>query len=76
MYNIQSEHSYVVLSSNIKLVNYVFRPLNLAIIRFVLSLHNQYYLQHHDHDNAATAADYDTTQSPPHSIECKQTLYQ
>jgi len=40
MYNIQSEHNYVilVLSSIIQLVSYMFRPLNLAIIRFVLSL--------------------------------------
>jgi len=36
------------------------------------------YLQHRDHDNAApvTLADYDTTQPPPHSTECKQTWYQ
>jgi len=78
MYNIQSENNYVVLSSIIQLINYMFRPLNLAIIRFVLSLqravlHNQCYLQHHDHDNAVTVADYNTTQPPPHSIVCKQT---
>jgi len=38
MYNIQSEHHYVILSSIIQLVNYMFRPLYFAIIRFVLSL--------------------------------------
>jgi hypothetical protein len=38
MYNIQLEHNCVILSSIIQLVNYMFRPLNLAIIRFVLSL--------------------------------------
>jgi len=38
MYNIQFEHNCVILSSIIQLVNYMFRPLNLAIIRFVLSL--------------------------------------
>jgi len=32
------------------------------------------YLQHHDHDNAATAADYDTTQLPPHSMECNSII--
>jgi len=46
MYNMQSEHIYVILTSIIQLVNYMFRPLNLAIIRFVLILqwtvlHNQ-----------------------------------
>ena len=50
MYNIQSERNYVILSSIVQLVNYMFRPLNTAV----------------------TAADYDTTQLPPHSIECKQ----
>jgi hypothetical protein len=38
MYNIQSEHKYVILSSIIQLVNYMFRPLYLDIVRFVLSL--------------------------------------
>jgi len=36
MYNIQSEKNYVILSSIIQLVNYMFRPLYLAIIRLYL----------------------------------------
>ena len=44
MYNIQSEHSYVILSSIIQLVNYMFRPLYLAIIRLYLAYRGLYYI--------------------------------
>jgi len=37
MYNIQSEHNYVMLPSVIQLVNYMFRPIYLAIIRLYLA---------------------------------------
>jgi len=36
--DIQSEHNYVILLGVIQCINYIFRPLYLAIIRFVLSL--------------------------------------
>ena len=39
MCNKQSEHNNVILSSIIQIVNYMFRPLYLVIIKFVLSLH-------------------------------------
>ena len=46
MYNIRLTHKCVILSSKMQLVNYMFRPLYWAIIKFVLSLqrtvlHNQ-----------------------------------
>jgi len=44
MSNIQSEHNYVLLSSIIQLVNYMFRPLNLAIIRLYLAYRGLYYI--------------------------------
>jgi len=37
MYNIHKEHNYVILSSIIQLVNYMFRPLCLAIVRLYLA---------------------------------------
>jgi len=40
MFNIQSEHNYVILSNIIQLVNYMFRPLYLSIIMFVYTLLN------------------------------------
>ena len=44
MYNIQSEHNRVILSSIIQLVNYMFRPLYLAIIRLYLAYRGLYYI--------------------------------
>ena len=36
MYNIQSEQNFVILSSIIQLVNYMFRPIYLAIVKLYL----------------------------------------
>jgi len=44
MYNIQSEHKYVTLSSIAQLVNCMFRPLYLAIIRLYLTYRRLYYI--------------------------------
>jgi len=44
MYNIHSKHNYVILSSIIQLVNYMFRPLYLAIFRLYLPYRELYYI--------------------------------
>ena len=44
MYNIQSEHNYVILLSIIQLVNYMFRPLCLAFFRSFLAYRGLYYI--------------------------------
>jgi len=44
MYNVQLEHNYVILSSIIQLVSYMFRPLYLAIIRLYLTYRGLYYV--------------------------------
>jgi hypothetical protein len=40
--DIQSEHNYVMLLGVIQCFNYIFQPLYLAIIRFVLSLQSNH----------------------------------
>ena len=44
MYNIQLEHNYVILSSVIQLVSYMFQPLYLPIIRLYLAYRGLYYI--------------------------------
>ena len=44
MCNMQSEHNYVVSSSIIQLVNYMFRPHYLAIIRLCLAYRGLYFI--------------------------------
>jgi len=44
MYNIQSEHNYVILSSIIQLVNYMFRSIYLVIIRLYLAYRGLCYI--------------------------------
>jgi len=44
MCNIQLEHNYVILSSIIQLVNYMFQPLYLAIIRLYFLYRGLYYI--------------------------------
>jgi len=44
MYNIQLEHNYVILSSIIQLVNYMFWPLNWTSSGLYLAYRGLYYI--------------------------------